>query len=332
MSRSTTISTTSVGTRDGFEWWSQMVDDVVMPTAIASPCTDRFRGTATTIRLTDTEVSNFAFSPMTARRDAAHIRRADPEQYFLFLTYGSPIGIEQRRNNTLLTAGDMALFATSHPLRCEFRDDGRRTRVSLLRLPRATLPLSQDRADRLLGTPLPARTGSGALLASYLTGLRSQAVRCDPEELHRLGAVALALSTTFLATLTGRPVPAVHETRHQVLLARIHAFLEANLADPGLSPAAVAAHHHISIRLLHLLFRDEPETVSATIRRLRLERSRADLASSDFGHRRIGEIAEQWGFRHQADYSRAFRRVYGMPPSDYRRQVLREQATAPPCK
>ncbi|WP_432089649.1 helix-turn-helix domain-containing protein [Streptomyces sp. bgisy095] len=218
----------------------------------------------------------------------------------------------------------MALFTTSHPLSCEFRDDGRLSQVSLLRLPRATLPLSQDRADRLLGTTLPARTGSGALLASYLTGLRTEAGRCDPEELHRLGAVALALSTTFLATLTGSPAPAYHETRHQVLLARIRAFIEASLADPGLSPAAVAAHHHISVRLLHLLFRDKPETVSATIRRLRLQRSHADLANPDLGHHRIGKIAERWEFRHQADCSRAFHRVYGMPPSDFRRQALRK--------
>ncbi|MFF6886021.1 helix-turn-helix domain-containing protein [Streptomyces sp. NPDC012421] len=67
--------------------------------------------------------------------------------------------------------------------------------------------------------------------------------------------------------------------------------------------------------------RDEPQTVSAVTLRLRLERSRADLASPGLGHRRIGEIAERWGLRRQADYSRAFRRVYGMPPSDFRRQV-----------
>ncbi|WP_318211844.1 MULTISPECIES: helix-turn-helix domain-containing protein [unclassified Streptomyces] len=318
----TTVSTTSVGAHDGFEWWSQMVGDAVMPVAIASPYADRFRGTATAIRLTDTEVSDFAFSPMTAQRAAAHIRRADPEQYFLVLVHGGPIGIEQRRNNTLLTAGDLGLFDTSHPLSCEFQDDGRLSHVSLLRLPRATLPLPQDRVDQLLGTALPARTGSGALLASYLTGLRAEAGRCEPEELRRLGAVALALSVTFLAARTDSPGPTAHETRHQVLLARVRAFIEANLADPGLGPDAVAAHHHISVRLLHVLFRDEPETVGATIRRLRLERSRADLANPGLGHRRIGEIAERWGFRHQADYSRAFRRAYGMPPSDFRRQVL----------
>jgi len=318
----TSVSTTTVSARDGFEWWSWMVGDAVIPVDIASPYADRFQGTVTSIRLTDTEVSDFTFSPMAARRTVAHIRRADREQYFLFTVHGSPVGLEQCRNNTLLTAGDMALFDTSHPLSCEFLDDGRLPHVSLLRLPRAALPLPQNRVDRLLGTALPVRTGSGALLASYLAGLRAEADRCAPEELCRLGAVALALSMTFLAACTDSLIPAAHETRQQLLLARIRAFIEANLADPRLCPAAVAEHHHISVRLLHLLFRDEPETVCATIRRLRLERSRADLANPGLGHRRIGEIAERWGFRHQADYSRAFHRAYGMSPSDFRRQTL----------
>lgn len=313
------VSTTSVSARDGYEWWAHMVGDLVMPVSISSPYADRFQGSATAIRLDDTDISCFGFSPMSARRAAAHIRRADPEQYFLFLVHGSPIGIEQRRNTSLLTAGDMAIFDSSHPMSCEFHDEGRLSRVSLLRLPRATLPLPQDRADRLLGTALPARTGSGALLASYLNGLRTQADRCGPAELRRLGGVAVDLAAAFLAAASDSPAPMPAETRQQVLRARIRAFIDHNLPDPGLGPAAIAAHHHISVRLLHLLFREEPETVGATIRRLRLERSRADLADPHLGHCGVGEIASRWGFRHQADFSRAFRRAYGMAPSDHRR-------------
>ncbi|MFE0653444.1 helix-turn-helix domain-containing protein [Streptomyces sp. NPDC059534] len=313
------VSTTHVSARDGFEWWARMVGDAVMPVSITSPYADRFQGSATAIGLGDTDLSTFTFSPMSAQRAAADIRRADPEQYFLFVVHGSPIGIEQRRNNSLLTSGDMALFDSSHPLNCEFHDEGRLSRVTLLRLPRGVLPVPQDRTDRLLGTALPGRTGSGALLASYLNGLRAQAERCEPAELNRLGGIALDLTAAFLAAASDSPAPLPAETRQQVLRARVRAFIDHNLPDPGLGPAAVAAHHHISVRLLHRLFRDEPETVGATIRRLRLERSRADLADPAHGHRGIGEIAIRWGFRHQADFSRAFRRAYGMAPSDIRR-------------
>ncbi|MFH8257721.1 AraC-like ligand-binding domain-containing protein [Streptomyces roseolus] len=323
MSEVTTISTASVGARDAFEWWSQVIGDTVMPVTTASPYADRFRGTATAVRLTDTEFSDFAFSPMAARRAAAHIRHGDPEQYFLLLVHGSPIGIEQRRNNTLLTSGEMTLFDTSHPLSCEFQDDGRLSHVSLLRLPRATLPVPQDGVDRLLGTTLSARTGSGALLSSYLTGLRAETGRCDPEELSRLGAVALALSETFLTALTNSTVPATHETRHHVLLTRVRAFIEANLADPDLRPASIAAYHHISLRTLHALFRQEPTTVAATIRHRRLERCRADLADPRMRDRPIAVLAARWGFLIPAEFSRAFRAVYGMSPSEWRSESVR---------
>ncbi|MER8042061.1 helix-turn-helix domain-containing protein [Streptomyces sp. NPDC094032] len=311
--------TVRLSAREGFEAWSGMVGDLVMPVSLASPYVDGFRGVATAVDLGHTDVTGFAFSPMSARRVAAQIRRADPENYFLFLVHGSPVGLEQARNTTLLRAGDMALFDSSHPMRTEFLDEGRLSRVSLLRLPRAALPLPQDRADRLLGTRLAAGTVPGALLASYLTGLRAHADRCDPAELPRLGSIGLDLCAAYLAAQSGGPAALPAETRRQVLRTRILAFVDHNLPDPELGPAAIAAHHHISVRLLHTLFREEPETVGALIRRLRLERCRADLADRRLAHAKVGDIAARWGFRHPADFSRAFRRAYGMAPSDHRR-------------
>lgn len=318
----TGTQTVSVRARNGFESWAGMVGDLVMPVSITSPHIEHFRGTATALDLIHTDLSGFAFSPMSARRGPGHIRRADPENYFLFLVHGSPVGLEQNRNNALLRAGDMALFDSSHPLSCEFLDEGRLSRVSLLRVPRSTLALPQNHADRLLGTRLATGTVSGTLLASYLTGLRTHAEHSDPAELSRLGAVGIDLCAAYLAVQSGGPGALPAETRRQALLARIRAFVDHNLPDLRLGPDSIAAHHHISVRLLHSLFREEPETVAATIRRLRLERSRADLADPRLGHSKIGEIAARWGFRHPADFSRAFRRAYGMPPSDYRRLAL----------
>lgn len=312
------VSTNTVSAREGFEWWNWMVGEAVGPMSITGGHTDRFRGETTVIRLPQTEISFFSFSPLAARRAPAHIRAADPECYFLLLVHGSPIGLEQRRNNTCLKSGDMALFDTSHPLACEFEDHGRLTRVSLIRLPRDCLPLPADQADGLLGTSLSSRTGPGALLSGYLTGLRENAGRWAAGELTRLETVGFDLAATFLAGHIGH-IPALQaETRQQALRIRIEAFIDYNLARADLTPVDIAAHHHISVRLLHQLFRHQPETIAATIRRRRLDRSRADLADPRLAHMRIGEIAARWGFRHQADFSRAFRLAYGMSPTDFR--------------
>ncbi|MEV7015945.1 helix-turn-helix domain-containing protein [Streptomyces sp. NPDC093991] len=126
------------------------------------------------------------------------------------------------------------------------------------------------------------------------------------------------LAVSLLAARLGNQGSLPTEVRRNALLTWINAFIDHHLADPALDPAAVAAHHHISLRTLHQLFRSEPETVAATIRRRRLERCRAGLTDPGLRHRTIGETAPRWGFRHAADFSRAFRRAYGMPPTEVR--------------
>ncbi|MFF6789104.1 helix-turn-helix domain-containing protein [Streptomyces filamentosus] len=323
-------ATVRLRAQEGFDQWTHMVGELVMPVSLTTPyADDRFRATVTSVPLGDTGLSGFSFSPMSARRAAAHIRRGDPERYFLFLVHGTAVGIDQCRNTALLTAGTMGLFDTSHPLACEFFDEGedRLSRVSLIPLRRDLLPVPRDRADALLGTALPAGTVSGTLLASYVSGLRALAGRADAAELHRLGAATLALASAYLATATDSTAPLPEETRREVLVARIRAFIDARLSDPGLDPATVAAHHHISVRLLHRLFEDQPETVAAHIRRLRLERVRADLADPRLARHTVAALAARRGYRHPADFNRAFRRAYGMPPGEYRRLAGRPRTT-----
>ncbi|WP_143664745.1 helix-turn-helix domain-containing protein, partial [Streptomyces sp. NRRL B-24572] len=108
------------------------------------------------------------------------------------------------------------------------------------------------------------------------------------------------------------------ETRRRALVARIGAFIEANLGDPGLTPTAIASRHHISVRTLHQLFSAEPEGVMATVRRRRLERCRQDLATPSLSKQPIGVIATRWGFSSPGEFSRVFKRAYGETPRQFR--------------
>jgi AraC-like DNA-binding protein len=101
------------------------------------------------------------------------------------------------------------------------------------------------------------------------------------------------------------------------LAARIEAFIGGQLSDPDLSPAKLAAAHHVSVRCLHRVFQAKGTSVSATIRRGRLERCRRDLIGTDDP---IHRIALRWGFRRAADFSRAFRAMYAVTPREYRQR------------
>ncbi|MFJ9809246.1 helix-turn-helix domain-containing protein [Streptomyces sp. NPDC101158] len=196
------------------------------------------------------------------------------------------------------------------------------TRLTLLRLPRRILPLSSGRADGLLAVPLRANAGAAALLGPYLAGLPGAARGCGPAELGRLGSIAVDLAATAIAAQLDVQESLPTETRQAVTLAEIKAFIAQNLPDPELTPSAIAARHHLSVRTLHALFRDEPESVAASIRRRRLERCVADLADPGLRHRTIGDIAARWGLAAH-DFSRSFRRAYGISPGEYRASALR---------
>jgi AraC-like DNA-binding protein len=163
-----------------------------------------------------------------------------------------------------------------------------------------------------------------AILARYLTSIATAIGNAEvgEREAKRLGEVALDLAAATLAAQVDAEDQLGPETRRQALLARIEAFIEHNLGDPDLTPTVIAAHHHISLGYLHRLFQPRELTVAAWIRRQRLERARADLADLRLRARPLHAIAAQWGFRHAADFSRAFRAAHGLPPGDYRHQVL----------
>ncbi|MEE1743365.1 helix-turn-helix domain-containing protein [Streptomyces sp. JV184] len=113
-----------------------------------------------------------------------------------------------------------------------------------------------------------------------------------------------------------------------MLRAQINAFITHHLGIPELRPAAIATHHHISLRALHTLFQQEPATVAATIRHKRLERCRADLADPRMCDQPIAAIAARWGLLIPAEFSQAFRAAYGVSPGEYRAETTRLRQSA----
>jgi AraC-like DNA-binding protein len=309
---------------DRFAWWSEQVARDTAPCAYRSPHTADFRATVTLAELGPVRLSVLAFPQVSATRTPALIRRSDPEHYGLSLIRVNPLWIGQRDRYSKVNAGDLLLHDTSQPYEAHAQPGASLGKMLMLHFPRTALPLRPARLECLLAQRLAADGGMNAILASYLTSLASALERNQVSELEarRLGTVALDLATAALATLSGDQDQLPPETRQQALLSQIEAFIEHNLHDPALTPATIAARHHISVGYLHLLFQPRELTVAAWIRHLRLEHCRADLCDPRLQSRPIHAIGARWGFPRPADFSRTFRTAYGTPPGDYRRQTL----------
>lgn len=208
--------------------------------------------------------------------------------------------IEQGRGAAELGPGDLVLLDPSRAVRFESTASAH---VTIL-VPRRELRIRAGQVDRLVGERIDGSHGPGALVSGLARGSARSVSGFRPGEALRSAAAVVELIAVALEARLGDERPAPDER----LRDRITGYVEARLANPGLSPPGIAAAHHISVRRLHKLFEDQPLTVAAMIRRRRLERCRAELAG---GGGTVTAVAARWGFPDPTHFSKLFKATYG---------------------
>lgn len=324
-------STAALPIADRLAWWQERTRNELIRTVITCDDAAHFRAEARAIDLGDVVVSRLRYSPIRYVRSRRLIQQSDPEQIVLAFSLSGQLGMTINRTERVCGTGDVLCYDTSRPFHGFTGGDPDRMATQLLvQVPRKALPLRAGELDRLIGVPLPASDGVGALLGDYLVSLARNADRYAPADAARLATVTLDLVTATLGHHLDTALPP--ETHHQVLRTRIYRFIERRLADPALSPGVIASAHGISPRHLHKLFADQGRTVAGWIRQRRLERSRRDLADPRLWSQPIHVVARRSGFVNAAHFSRLFTATYGQPPSDYRRAAQRAAAAHELCQ
>lgn len=186
------------------------------------------------------------------------------------------------------------------------------------RLRQVTLSLPHERLRKVLpavagyvGLPFGAQHAMGRLFVQHLLALDTSFGDLTPGQAAPvLDSTIDLLATTLEASIALPQGP---------MAARPHA--ERNLDDPELSLAALALRHGISLRHLHRLFAASGTTAAEWLLQRRLERCLAELAHPAQRHESITAIALRWGMSDSSTFSKAFKRRYGLTPSQYRSGV-----------
>ncbi|GGU81527.1 AraC family transcriptional regulator [Streptomyces filipinensis] len=305
---------------DRFDYWTELLGRTHAPMELCSDHAGDFRASQRVLDLGAVTVWSATFQPLVFRRTPKLIRQSDPEAYHLSLVVsGTGAGVWRHRETEYKPYD---LFINSSSLPNDVYSIGDPVQTVALEVPKALLPLSRDMAGRIVGAPVSARDGMGALLAQFLTRLVADPSAYRPSDRPRLASIATPLVAALFAHLLDAGDRLPPETHRRALLLRIQAFVREHLHDRHLTPSTIAAAHHISTSYLHRLFQDEDATVAAWIRRLRLEAARRDLADPALRLVPIHAIAARWGFPRAADFSRAYRAAYGTTPRDHRHQAL----------
>jgi len=299
---------------DSFTQWRNLVSQSFVPLEVRSDAAD-FRGRLRSRVLDDLSIVEVTANGHQVLRTPALISRSDRLYFKLNLQLsGHGILIQDGREATL-RPGDLAVYDTHRPYTLAFAED---FRLLVLMIPHDAFDLPADSIAQLTAVRMAGDAGLGRMISPFMVQLAENLDALSGTSGHRLAYNAVDLIATMFESELNVRRDRIGGS-HGEVLTKMRQHIEANLGDPELSPAGIAAAHFMSTRQLHNIFHEADTTVAGWIRTRRLERCRRDLRDPILGDRPVGAIAARWGFRDAAHFSRTFRLAFGEPPSAYRR-------------
>jgi len=313
------FTTRDVAPPDRLAAWQELVSRVFIPLAITPLGTGgrpaQFEASVTGRDLGGVRVWQVTGSPMSAERGSRHIRAATGGDYLLAVHITGAARASQDGRQADLGPGDFALFDSARPYSIAFRARDRFAHL-IYQIPRVSLD-ARRQAGKTTALRVPAASAPGRLAFPYLRTLAAPGWTPAGEAPgEAFTDIALDLVAGALQAVAGHhdgPPP-----RGAARIRELKTYALAHLGDPGLSPRSIARASYISVRQLHRLFAQEGLSAAAWVREQRLRRCRDDLADPRLHHLAISGIAERWGYRSQAHFTRAFSARFGVTPREFR--------------
>jgi AraC-like DNA-binding protein len=274
---------------------------------------DDYRGFVKESSFGTVTITDCLIAPQRIDRRHAHLSRVDKDCFYVALTQKGHQVVEQRGQRLAYGPGTATIFSASEPYTLRNPDPHR---AFYLEIPRAALAQRWRPSQPMVTASINTTCGVGRILGDLCASMVLEADALLDETRARLGerlidVLALALDSP------GGEITGLDPSLSSERLRQVRNHIEANLGNPLLNPERVAAACQISVRTLHYLFKATGQSVSDYIRERRLDRCREAL-QMPADRRTVTQIALAAGFNSMSHFSSAFRRRFGVTPSDAR--------------
>ncbi|MGO4871832.1 MAG: AraC family transcriptional regulator [Roseiarcus sp.] len=318
----TQISTAACAPRDRSRHWHETIASTYFPLDLTFSDADRFAGELNLWRLGEVSLSRLTSQPLQYRRLLHHFKAEREEHFLVTVPVQSEVFFSQCGKDVRCRPGGLILERSHEPY--VFSHD-HPADLWVVKVAGSALGGRIRQPDRFCSMQFDASSGSGGLFCDMLELIPRRIDHMSSELRATVGRQLVDLLVLALKD-DERTLTAGNSAVRAGHLARIESFIRSRIGDPDLDPEKIARACRISTRYLHELFRDTNQTLGSWIRDQRLEACREALA--DPAQRQtVAEIAYQGGFGDQAQFSRAFKAQYGVPPREYREQALQRRAT-----
>lgn len=301
-------TTLSVPPRQQFAAWCAWFEPVFDVAPPAGGPEAGFEAEVTVTALGRVAFSRVQAPELRAIRHARNIAR-DPVDHWNVVIGRRETQLTLRGEVVTIPAGVPFVVSLGDPLQSA-READERLQVFL---PRDHCPALAPALDRLRGVPLV--TGAGALLRDYLALVARNLPTLAGEDLPRLGEATVAMVRACVAPSEAASAAAARQVE-VTELERVRQAIRRRLASATLSTGLLCRETGISRSRLYRLLEGEGG-VARYIQRLRLRGAHAALSDAEDA-RQVAAIGEACGFFDASTFSRAFRREFGVTPTDLR--------------
>jgi AraC-like DNA-binding protein len=310
------FSTDSIERSKRYAAWQGAICDVYVHVDVASDDRSDYEGFIREARFGAVTVTDVLLSEQRISRRPRHIAKLDKDCYYVEFVQQGRINILQAGQTLPTHAGVGAIFSATeaYDLECIGK-----VRSLYLEIPRQEFA-ERFRKDRVpVALTLGTGRGLGRIAAEFCSMLASEGAALDPEARARLGGEMMDVLALAI-DMGEKDDQAADQTVQHVRLRSVKAWIEDHLTDPDLSLERIAKHNGISLRYLHYLFKLTGMSVSEWIWDRRLQRSYDALRRPELHALPVTDVAYRLGFNSSSHFSTAFRKKFGLSPSDLRRR------------
>ena len=299
--------------KNQFDAWRGALNDSHLKWSLSKSFSSDFIGNIRMRHLGGIRLLYCDCEPCDGKRTKDEIHQSEGEYFGLLYIYEGSEMVTHEGKTAQLGKNNFMMWNSTKPI--AFKLLSRVKKVTLL-VPQDRLRIQFPNVDRYIGESIDLSKGLGAVTASHIAALGSEANSIAKGTGDSIVDLSLELITNCLQVNMSLPMSKVR----QGLLDEIMKFTQDNLGHPELGPCMIAKAFNISKRYLHLLFAEKGISVSHWILDRRLEQCRRQLVQVNHHKNSITSIAFQWGFNDSAHFSKVFKKKYGVTPSDYQKR------------
>ncbi len=307
------ITTKGVAPAGRSRHWHEAIADAYFPLDLQFQKPDTFNGELVSWTLGDVSVSRLTAEPMGYRRLPRHLTRDNDEQYLITIPARSEVFFSQCGHDVRCNPGGFIVERSYEPY--EF-SHSEATDLWVMKVEGRQLEGRIRAPGRFCSLLFDATNGANGLFVDMMHLIPARYDMMSEEARNTVGQQLVDLFVLALEN-DERTLTSGASTVRAAHLTRIESYARHFLRDPALNPEMIAQGCGISTRYLHQLFRDTNQTLGQWIRNQRLAGCREDLKDPS-NPQTIAEVAYQWGFSDQAQFSRAFRNHFGLSPREFR--------------